>query len=42
VSNAKSPGAFAPLRNRVFAVLWVATVVGNIGGWMRDTASAGR
>jgi MFS family permease len=40
VSNARSSGAFAPLRNRVFAVLWVATVVGNIGGWMRDTASA--
>ncbi|HEV2605776.1 MAG TPA: MFS transporter [Microvirga sp.] len=40
MSEGKSPGAFAPLRNRVFAVLWVATVVGNIGGWMRDTASA--
>lgn len=33
-------GAFAPLRHRVFAVLWIATVVGNIGAWMRDTASA--
>jgi MFS family permease len=28
------------LRNRVFAVLWVATVVGNVGTWMRDTTSA--
>lgn len=40
-----SPGqrpasAFAPLRNRTFAVLWTATVVGNVGLWMRDTASA--
>ncbi|HEV2605596.1 MAG TPA: MFS transporter [Microvirga sp.] len=40
MSEAKAAGAFAPLRHRVFAVLWVATVVGNVGGWMRDTASA--
>jgi MFS family permease len=33
------PGAFAPLRERVFAVLWAATVIGNIGTWMRDVAS---
>jgi MFS family permease len=39
MSDATPPGAFAPLRHRVFAVLWVATVVGNIGQWMRDTAS---
>lgn len=32
--------AFAPFRHRVFLVLWIATVVGNIGGWMRDTSSA--
>jgi MFS family permease len=31
--------AFAPLRERVFAVLWVATVLGNIGSFMRDVAS---
>lgn len=31
---------FAPLKHRAFAVLWTATVVGNIGLWMRDTASA--
>lgn len=36
----RSSGTFAPLRNRVFAVLWVATLVGNIGTWMRDTTSA--
>ena len=40
MSENKPAGAFAPLHNRVFAVLWIATVVGNIGGWMRDTASA--
>jgi len=34
------PGAFAPLRNRLFAVLWAATVLGNIGTFMRDVASA--
>lgn len=33
------PGAFAPLRNRLFAVLWAATVLGNIGSFMRDVAS---
>jgi MFS family permease len=33
-------GAFAPLRVRVFAVLWTATVLGNIGSFMRDVASA--
>lgn len=33
-------GAFAPLRRRVFAVLWTATLIGNIGLWMRDTTSA--
>ena len=31
--------ALAPLRHRVFAVLWVATVLGNIGSWMRDVGS---
>jgi MFS family permease len=33
------PGAFAPLRHKVFAVLWTATVLGNIGTWMRDVGS---
>ena len=35
-----SSGSFAPLRQPVFAVLWVATVLGNIGSFMRDVASA--
>ncbi len=34
------PGAFAPLRNRLFAVIWAATVLGNVGTFMRDVASA--
>lgn len=31
--------AFAPLRHTVFAVLWGATILGNIGSFMRDVAS---
>lgn len=37
---APSPGAFAPLRRTVFAVLWGATILGNTGSFMRDVASA--
>ncbi|WP_028311633.1 MFS transporter [Derxia gummosa] len=36
---AASGGSFAPLRRPVFAVLWIATVLGNIGSFMRDVAS---
>jgi MFS family permease len=35
-----APGTFAPLRHRLFAVIWAATVLGNIGTFMRDVASA--
>lgn len=35
-----APGGFAPLRQPVFAVLWAATVLGNIGSFMRDVASS--
>ncbi|MFN3946325.1 MAG: MFS transporter [Allosphingosinicella sp.] len=31
--------AWAPLRTRVFAVLWGATLVGSIGTWMRDVGA---
>ncbi|OWW21193.1 MFS transporter [Noviherbaspirillum denitrificans] len=34
-----APGPFSPLGQRLFAVLWVATVIGNIGTFMRDVAS---
>lgn len=35
-----TPSAFSPLRQPVFAVLWAATILGNIGTFMRDVASA--
>ncbi|WP_439617253.1 MFS transporter [Shinella sp.] len=38
--TARPPGAFAPLRQKIFAVLWVATIVGNIGTFVRDVASS--
>jgi predicted MFS family arabinose efflux permease len=31
--------AWAPFRNRLFALIWTATVVSNIGGWMYNVAS---
>jgi predicted MFS family arabinose efflux permease len=37
---APSGGSFAALRHPAFAVLWAATVIGNIGSFMRDVASA--
>lgn len=37
---AAAQGAFAPLRQRLFATLWVATVIGNTGSFIRDVASA--
>jgi MFS family permease len=33
-------GSFAPLLQPTFALLWFATVIGNIGSFMRDVASA--
>lgn len=33
-------GGFAPLRHPVFAVLWTATILGNVGSFMRDVASS--
>jgi len=35
-----SEGSFAPLRQRLFTVLWVATIIGNTGSFIRDVASA--
>lgn len=32
--------SFAPLRQTLFAVLWVATIIGNTGSFIRDVASA--
>lgn len=39
-SAATEAGAFSPLKQPVFAVLWIATVLGNTGSFMRDVASA--
>nr|WP_315596174.1 MFS transporter [uncultured Cupriavidus sp.] len=39
-SKPASGGSFAPLAQSTFAVLWVATILGNIGSFMRDVASA--
>ncbi|WP_199739880.1 MFS transporter [Comamonas sp. BIGb0124] len=39
-SRSRTAGSFAPLRQPVFAVLWAATVLGNIGSFMRDVASS--
>ncbi|KAB2968852.1 MFS transporter [Zoogloea sp.] len=33
-------GSFTPLRQTLFVVLWVAAVIGNIGGFVRDIASS--
>ncbi len=35
-----SAGSFAPLRQTLFAVLWIATIIGNTGSFIRDVASA--
>lgn len=32
--------AFSPLRQTLFAVLWAATIIGSIGSFVRDVASA--
>ncbi|THF61759.1 MFS transporter [Pseudothauera rhizosphaerae] len=39
-SVAAPQGSFAPLRHTVFLVLWAATVLGNVGSFIRDVASA--
>lgn len=37
--KAQAGSAWAPFRSRVFAVIWGATLVSNIGIWVRDVAS---
>lgn len=39
-SSPSAGGSFAPLRQPVFAVLWAAAVLGNVGSFMRDVASS--
>jgi MFS family permease len=36
---AAAPSALSPFRHRVFAVIWTATVISNIGTWMYNAAS---
>lgn len=38
-AEAISVSAWSPLRNGIFAMLWTATVVSNIGTWMQDVAA---
>jgi MFS family permease len=38
-STDHSPSAFAPFAQRSFAVLWVATLISNIGTWMFNVTS---
>jgi len=33
------PAAFLPLRHPAFRILWVGTLVSNIGGWVQSTAA---
>ena len=40
VSAHPAHSAFSAFRHRAFAVLWTATVVSNLGGWMYSAASA--
>lgn len=40
MSAAKTSGALCSLAQPVFAVLWIATVLGNTGSFMRDVASS--
>ena len=35
----KESSAFAPLGRRAFAVLWVATIISNVGTWMNDVGA---
>lgn len=40
VADQSKSSSFGPLRQRLFVVLWVATIVGNTGSFVRDVASA--
>ncbi|APO76570.1 major facilitator superfamily protein [Rhizobium etli 8C-3] len=39
-SATPTAGGFTPLRQKTFAILWVATIVGNTGSFIRDVASS--
>jgi hypothetical protein len=37
-ATASAASPFRPFRHLAFAVLWTATVISNIGGWMYSAA----
>lgn len=37
---ASPAGGFGPLKHKAFLILWIATIFGNVGSFVRDTASA--
>jgi MFS family permease len=39
VASPAPGGPLSPLRNRVFAVVWSATVISNIGSWLQSAAA---
>lgn len=39
-NNVTTGGAFSPLKQGLFATIWVATILGNTGSFMRDVASS--
>src|SRR5678816_1092278 len=39
-STQAAPSAWSPFHHRTYAVIWTATVVANIGGWMYSAAAA--
>lgn len=39
MSETAAPSAFAPLRQRLFAALWIAALAANTGTWIRDVAN---
>jgi MFS family permease len=40
ISKQAAPSPWSPFRHRVFTVIWMATVVANIGTWMYNAASS--
>ncbi|QUG73884.1 MFS transporter [Erwinia sp. E602] len=40
MSQSSETGAFAPLKQGLFAMIWAATILGNTGSFMRDVASS--
>lgn len=40
MSQNNAGGAFSPLKQGLFAVIWAATILGNTGSFMRDVASS--